>query len=54
MWITDKSAALGHCKCAERDEAVAYGAYHLDDLVQETKKPFKKALRREPHDPDDA
>jgi hypothetical protein len=36
------TAALGYSRCKERDEAVAYAAYQLDERVQETKDLFNK------------
>jgi hypothetical protein len=36
------TAALGYPRCKERDEAVAYAAYQLDERVRETKDLFSK------------
>jgi hypothetical protein len=36
--------AVGYPRCKERDEAVAYAAYQLDQRVQETKDLFNKLL----------
>jgi hypothetical protein len=44
------TAAHGYPRCRERDEAIAYATYQLDERVQETKDLFNKLFRAERED----